>query len=311
MGPVELATTSFGQRFEISPLQLISAISAICNEGVYVEPRIVNKVENTDTGSIEIIETKNVRQVISKETADKVKDMMQSVVVKGTGRQAAVEGYSIGGKSGTSEPIAANIEEGYVASFIAASPIENTQVVVLFMLEGLSKEAEHQGGTVAGPYVAKILGEVLPYLGVASTANTKEEVKEDKLVSIPNVKDKSINEATALLQNLGFKVVAKEVQDPNATLVFDQVPKYGTSLEEGSVIYLYTSADEERNMVKVPNIKGMKAKEAANTLKSHNLNINIDGTEGVVITQDPIFDTEVEAGSVIDVVIKKELVDAH
>ena len=182
---------------------------------------------------------------------------------------------------------------------------------MLFMLEGLSKEAEHQGGTVAGPYVAKILGEVLPYLGVASTANTKEEVKEDKLVSIPNVKDKSINEATTLLQNLGFKVVAKEVQDPNATLVFDQVPKYGTSLEEGSVIYLYTSADEERNMVKVPNIKGMKAKEAANTLKSHNLNINIDGTEGVVITQDPIFDTEVEAGSVIDVVIKKELVDAH
>ena len=312
MGPVELATTSFGQRFEVSPLQLISAISAICNEGVYVEPRIVNKVENTDTGSIEIIDTKDVRQVISKETADKVKDMMQSVVVKGTGRQAAVEGYSIGGKSGTSEPIAANIEEGYVASFIAASPIENTQVVVLFMLEGLSKDAEHQGGTVAGPYVSKILGEVLPYLGVASTSNTKEDSKdEDKLVSIPNVKDKSLQEATSLLQNLGFKVIAKEVDDTNTALVYDQVPKYGTSLEEGSVIYLYTSEDEARNMVKVPNIKGMTAKEATNALKAQNLNINIDGTVGVVITQDPIFDTEVEAGSVIDVVIKKELVDAH
>ena len=312
MGPVELATTSFGQRFEVSPLQLISAISAICNEGVYVEPRIVNKVENTDTGSIEIIDTKDVRQVISKETADKIKDMMQSVVVKGTGRQAAVEGYSIGGKSGTSEPIAANIEEGYVASFIAASPIENTQVVVLFMLEGLSKDAEHQGGTVAGPYVSKILGEVLPYLGVASTSNTKEDSKdEDKLVSIPNVKDKSLQEATSLLQNLGFKVIAKEVDDTNTALVYDQVPKYGTSLEEGSVIYLYTSEDEARNMVKVPNIKGMTAKEATNALKAQNLNINIDGTVGVVITQDPIFDTEVEAGSVIDVVIKKELVDAH
>lgn len=312
MGPVELATTSFGQRFEVSPLQLISAISAICNEGVYVEPRIVNKVENTDTGSIEIIDTKDVRQVISKETADKVKDMMQSVVVKGTGRQAAVEGYSIGGKSGTSEPIAANIEEGYVASFIAASPIENTQVVVLFMLEGLSKDAEHQGGTVAGPYVSKILGEVLPHLSVASTSNTKEDSKdEDKLVSIPNVKDKSLQEATSLLQNLGFKVIAKEVDDTNTALVYDQVPKYGTSLEEGSVIYLYTSEDEARNMVKVPNIKGMTAKEATNALKAQNLNINIDGTVGVVITQDPIFDTEVEAGSVIDVVIKKELVDAH
>ena len=312
MGPVELATTSFGQRFEISPLQLISAVSAICNDGIYVEPTIVSKVVNTDTGSVDVIDTKKVRQVISKETADKVKGMMKSVVTDGTGRQAAVEGYSIGGKSGTSEPIAANIEEGYVASFIAASPIENTQVVVLFMLEGLSKDAEHQGGTVAGPYVSKILTEVLPYLGVTSTAKIEEEPEvEDKLISIPNVKDKSINSATTLLQNLGFKVIVKDVENKDTTLVYDQVPKYGTLLDEGSTICLYTSADEERNKVVVPNIKGMTQEQARNALKAQNLNIQVDGDVGVVISQDPIFETEVEEGTIINVVIKKQLVDAH
>lgn len=312
MGPVELATTSFGQRFEISPLQLVSAVSAICNDGVYVEPKIVSKVENTDTGSVDVVETENVRQVISKETADKVKGMMRSVVTDGTGRQAGVEGYSIGGKSGTSEPIAANIEEGYVASFIAASPIENTQVVVLFMLEGLSKEVEHQGGTIAGPYVSKILGEILPILGVTSTAKIEEEPEiEEKLISIPNVKDKSISDATALLQNLGFKVVVKDIENKDTTLVYDQVPKYGTSLDAGSTICLYASEDEERNKVVVPNIKGMTASQATQTLKDHNLNIQIDGDVGVVISQDPIFETEVEEGTIINVVIKKELVDAH
>ncbi len=312
MGPVELATTSFGQRFEISPLQLISAVSAICNDGKYVEPRIVNKIENKDTGSVEVVEVKNVRQVISKQTADKVKTMMLSVVKNGTGRQAAVEGFSIGGKSGTSEPIAANIEEGYVASFIAASPIENTQVVVLFMLEGLSKDAEHQGGTVAGPCVSKILGEVLPILGVTSTAKIEEEPEvEDKLISIPNVKDKTVSDATALLQNLGFKVIVKDVENKDTTLIVDQVPKYGTSLDEGSTICLYTSAEEEREKVIVPNIKGMTVSQATNTLKEKNLNIKIDGTEGVVISQDPTFEQEVEQGTIINVVIKKELVDAH
>ena len=98
VGPVELATASFGQRFEISPLQLISAVSAICNDGVLVKPKIVKQIENTDTDSIEVIETEEIRQVISKQTADEVKGMMQSVVTDGTGGHAAVEGFSIGGK---------------------------------------------------------------------------------------------------------------------------------------------------------------------------------------------------------------------
>lgn len=165
IGPAELATMSFGQRIEISPLQLITAVSAIANEGVLVKPRIVSKIENADTGSIETVEVEEIRQVVSKETAEKVKNMMRSVVTEGTGKSATVDGYAIGGKSGTSEPRENYEEEGYVASFIAISPIENTQVVALVTIYGVHG-AVHQGGQVAGPVAKNILTEILPYLGV-------------------------------------------------------------------------------------------------------------------------------------------------
>ena len=312
LGPVELATTSFGQRFEISPLQLITAVSAICNNGTLVEPKIVKKIENTDTGSIEVIETIKKRQVISKDTADKVKNMMLSVVTDGTGRNAKVAGYSIGGKSGTSEPKENRKEEGYVASFIAASPIENTQVVVLVALYGLSESADHQGGQVAGPVAAQILSDVLPYLGIESS-ETPENLNQEseKLKLVPNVKDSTVAEARNQLANLGFNVICNSNLDPNTTLVIDQVPKYGISLKEGSIICLYTSNEDVRNKTQVPNVKDMTVEAAINSLKSKNLNITVDGTTGIVVSQEPTFGTEVEEGTVVNVVIKEKLTDAQ
>ncbi|MDR0979410.1 MAG: stage V sporulation protein D, partial [Lachnospiraceae bacterium] len=168
--PIELATMSFGQRFNITPIQLITAVSAIANDGVLVQPKIVKEIKNTDTGAITIINTVNVRQVISKETSNKMLDMMQTVVTDGTGRHAAIAGYSIGGKTGTSEANPNKPEEGYTASYIAASPALNPEIVVLVTLYGLNGTS-HQGSSVAGPVVSQILSEVLPYMGVASTQN--------------------------------------------------------------------------------------------------------------------------------------------
>ncbi len=308
MGPVELATTSFGQRFEISPLQLVTAVSAICNDGKLVKPKVVKQVENTDTGSIEVVETEIVRQVISKETADNVKNMMLSVVTDGTGRSSRVAGYSIGGKSGTSEPRPDKKEEGYVASFIAASPIENTQVVVLFALYGLNENADHQGGQVAAPFVSQILSEILPYLGIESTENSETTQKiDDSLRTVPNVKNLTIAEARQQLGNLGFNVICNSDLDPNTTLIVDQVPKYGIGLNEGSVICLYTSNEDVRNKTTVPNVKDMTAKQAENALRSKNLNVQIDGTAGIVVSQDPTYETEVEEGTVVHIVIKETL----
>lgn len=312
IGAVELATMSFGQRIEITPLQLITAVSAIANDGVLVEPRIVKQIENTDDGSIETVAVEEVRQVISAETSAEMKSMMQSVVTDGTGKLAQVEGYSIGGKSGTSEPTEANAEEGYVASFIAISPIENTQVVVLVVLydpQGVS----HQGGTVAGPVAAQILSEVLPYLGITAdtTTSTTEEDTTDELITVANVVDKTVSNAKTILQNEGFSVVVNGDVDEDSVLVSEQTPKSGAKLEAGATIYLYTAESTEKETTTVPNVKGMTVAEATNALKAANLNISVEGTSGVVISQDPSYETSAEVGTVINVVIKEAMNNAQ
>ena len=310
VGPVELATMSFGQRFTISPLQLISAVSAITNDGVYVNPRIVKQIENTDTGTVETVETQKVRQVISKETSEKMKGMMESVVVDGTGKHAKVDGYSIGGKSGTSEPPAGKEDDGYVASFIAISPIENTQVVCLVVVYGVTDKNNHQGGQVAGPVAAQILSEVLPYLGVNSNGSEPVEQRENN-IAVSNVTGKTVAEAKRILEQIGFAVEVNCDGDEATTIVTDQVPKSGIALNNGSVVYLYSEGSDVRVSQTVPNIKGMSAEQATKTLRNLGLNIKITGTVGNVVSQDPYYGTEVEEGSVVKVVIKEDLVDAQ
>jgi stage V sporulation protein D (sporulation-specific penicillin-binding protein) len=310
IGPVELATMSFGQRITITPLQLISAVSTIANDGVYVKPRIVKQIENTDENSIETVEVEEVRQVISLETSQKMKNMMQSVVTDGTGRYAKVEGYSVGGKSGTSEPTETNTDEGYVASFIAISPIENTQVVVLVILYD-PQGGSHQGGQTAGPVASQILSEVLPIMGVS--ADTTETTKEDdSLAIVPNVVDKTVAEAKKVLTAAGFNVQINISGDENTTLVSDQTPKSGIKLSTGATIYLYTAENEVRVSTTVPNVKGMSVSSATSALKAANLNIKVDeGTSGIVVTQDPSYETEQEVGTVVHVTIKEELTDGQ
>ena len=307
--PVELATMSFGQRITITPLQLISAVSAITNDGVYVKPKIVKKIENTDEKSIETIEAEEVRQVISLETSQKMNSMMQSVVTEGTGRYAKVEGYSVGGKSGTSEPTEANADEGYVASFIAISPIENTQVVVLVILydpQGVS----HQGGQTAGPVASQILSEVLPALGIP-TDTTEVVNEEDSLSIVPNVVNKTVAEAKKTLTASGFNVQVNITGDENTTLVSDQTPKSGVKLKTGATIYLYTVENEVRVSTTVPNVKGMSLSEARNTLRGAKLNVSVEGTNGIVVSQEPSYETEQEVGTVVHLVIKEELKDGQ
>lgn len=177
VGPVQLATMSFGQRFTITPLHMVSSISALVNGGVLMQPRIVKSITNTDTGETTTIPTTSVRQVVSKNTSEKIKSMMQSEVEVGTGKRGLVAGYTVGGKTGTSEPSQSNTEAGYVASFIGIGPVENTKIVVLTCLYDPHGKS-HQGGEIAAPVVSKIFSEVLPYLGVSSNAD-KSNVKNN------------------------------------------------------------------------------------------------------------------------------------
>lgn len=178
----ELGTASFGQRFTITPLQMITAAAAIANDGMLVQPQIVSSMTNTDTGEVTTFQTQKVRQVISKETADTVASMMEYVVTKGTGHRVktSVEGmeqYSVGGKTGTSEPRNGSTD-GYIASFLAISPVENTKIVLLVILNSPGEGINHNGGQIAAPTAGKMLREILPYLNV-ETGNKNDKIQSN------------------------------------------------------------------------------------------------------------------------------------
>ncbi len=162
VGPVELGTIAFGQRFEITPIQMATMLSTIANKGRYIKPHLVKQIIGKDETIT--IDKQEKEQVISEETAQNVLSMMESVVSEGTGKNAKVEGYRIGGKTGTSED-GVNTNK-YVTSFIGVAPIENPQVVVLVTLYDPKGEGGHSGGAVAAPVAGKIFKEVLEYLEI-------------------------------------------------------------------------------------------------------------------------------------------------
>ena len=284
---------------------MITAVSTIANDGILMKPRIVKQITNTDTGAVTTIEPTEVRQVISKETSEKVKSMMESVVTLGTGGHGAVSGYSIGGKTGTSEPISGKEDtDGYVASYVAISPVEDTQVVLLLTLYKPDKN-NHQGGQVAGPVVSQMLTKILPYLGVPS--NTTTDSNDDNLITVPDVRNKTITEAEKVLKAAGFTSKITTSNDKNSTTVIDQVPKPGVSLAKNSIIMLYDQT--VRTTTTVPDLSGKSASQATSELKNRNLNISIEGS-GTVVSQDPAKGTQVDQGTVIKVTLK-EAKDSH
>lgn len=250
VGPTELATMSFGQRFTITPLQMITAACAIANDGVLVKPRIVTKVENPDTGVVTNIDVEEVRQVVSSETAAKVRSIMESVVTDGGGQSGAVKGYSIGGKTGTAE-IGTNKSDGYVASFLAIAPVENTKVVALLSLYD-PQEKSHYGGQIAAPVVSQVLSEVLPYLGIPSD-DSSQNTTNTSTITLPDLKNKTISEAKEALNNLGLNCVTSAKSDE---IVTTQNPKAGVSLSKNGVVKLYTEENSSSVSVSVPDLKG-------------------------------------------------------
>lgn len=238
VGPVELATISFGQRFKITPIQMVTAISTIANGGTYVKPHIVKQVVETETGKVRNVEIEKGEQVISKQTASKVLSMMESVVADGTGRNGQISGYSVGGKTGTSED-GVNTNR-YIASFVGVTPVSNPQLVILVVLNNPTGEGGHGGGGVATPVAAKILNEVLPYLEVAKDRIKEEDVKSN--VEVPNLIGMTYEEAKKLLEQNGLQITYKnelnESQNKNdksvgEKIVINQIPISGVQLLEG------------------------------------------------------------------------------
>ena len=299
VGPVELATMSFGQRFTITPMQLVTAISSIANDGKIVTPHVVKQIENPDTGTVTNVETKEVRQVISTETANKMKDMMKSVVEEGGGKYAQVKGYTIGGKTGTSEPDPNHPENGYVASFVAIAPVDNTELVALLTLYN-PQGSNYYGGSIAAPVVSQILSEILPYLDIPSNESNSENTEQT--ISVPDVTNKTVAEAQKKLSEVGLEYSTSASADD---IVKEQVPPKGTSLTSGGIIKLYAEGNDDRVSQSVPDLKGVTYEQAKIMLKAKNLNIASTGS-GIVIAQDPQEGTQVDEGTVINVTLQEK-----
>lgn len=299
VGPVELATMSFGQRFTITPMQLVKAVSAIANDGVMLTPHVVKKIVNNDTGTVTTVEKQEERQVISKDTADKMKSMMKDVVEVGGGSYAKVAGYTVGGKTGTSEPDPNHPENGYVASFLAIAPVENTKVVCLLTLYG-PQASNHYGGKIAAPAVSQILTEVLPYLDIPS--NNTEVTNKDELITVPNIENKTYAEAKKIIENAGLTFKCDGQADE---IIKEQMPKSGTQLTSGGIVKAYVEGNDTRVSQTVPDLKGVTLSQAKIMLKAKNLNISSTG-DGIVITQDPKAGKEADEGTVINVTLQQE-----
>ena len=216
---------------------MVTAVSTIANGGSHVTPRVLKQIVDSKTGEVKNIETKKQEGIISKKTSEDVLSMMKSVVAEGTGKNAKVEGYSIGGKTGTSED---GVNTGkYVTSFIGVAPIEDPEVVVLVTLYNPTGEGGHQGGGVAAPVGGKIFSEVLPYLEVQKEENSEEEPIE---IDVPNLIGLTIKEAKEKIKELGIEIeYEKEEIDEKQVTIKDQLPKAGIKIRKGNKIIVTTN----------------------------------------------------------------------
>lgn len=298
MGPVELASESFGQTFRITPIQLITAVAASCNGGKYITPHVVKEIKDSNGNTIETIEPNVVRQVISENTSKIICDMLLSTVNTGSGRNAYVAGYRMCGKTGTSQKIDKKDTDDKIASFCGFAPAEKPEYAILVMIDE-PHGSSYYGSAVASPVAASIMGEVLPYLGVEAIY-TDEEYNSLN-ITVPNVEGMTIDRATSTLTNgqLDVKVVG------NGEKVVRQAPSAGTSTPQGSTVVLYTE-EEESHKVKVPDFSSMTISGVESTANDAGLNVVIggvaDGATGAISYKQSIeAGKEVEAGTVITV----------
>lgn len=300
VGDTELATAAFGQRFNITPIELITAISAVANEGKLMEPRLVKEIRDDDGNILSTNDPKVVRQVISKQTAETVCGMMEKVVSEGTGGNAYIKGYDVGGKTGTGEQ---GIGEAtwYVASFVGIAPANNPEIAVLVALFD-PKGASHGGGAIAAPVVKKIIEDTMGYLKIQPNIDDTETG-----VIVPEVRGLTVNEARVKLKEAGLKYSINGKSDDNATIK-DQIPKPNIEVIANSTIILYTEEDATKSTVIVPDVFGKSISEATNLLKNVSLNISIEGL-GTASEQTPKAGEMVERGSIVSVQFKITEVD--
>ena len=274
----QLAAASFGQTFTITPLQLITAVSASVNGGYLMQPHLVSEILDGEGNTVEKIEPTVVRQVISEETSAHVCEILEQVVGNpaGTGKNAYVAGYRIGGKTGTSEDVVYEAQTGtkrYIVSFIGVAPMDDPQVAVLVLLKapGPNASTYTSGGQMAAPTVGGIMADILPVLGVQPVYSGDEQAIVDR--TVPRVIGKELAEAAGEITEAGFTYRTVGT----GTTVTAQLPRSGSTVAANSEIVLYCGEEPEDKTVTMLDLTGLDYESARIRMGWAGLYINGEG----------------------------------
>ena len=302
-GIVELSSASFGQTNSLTPIQVCTGLCAIANGGKLLQPYLVSSIADANGKTVKKTQTKEIRQVISADTSEKVRKMMKSVVDNGTGKNGYVAGYSVGGKTGTSTKLGESKNgEGdkYIVSFGAIAPSDDPEIAMLIIVDEPNQDLG--GGALCAPIAAQVTQEAMNVLGIEPKYNDSE--MKDLSKQTPNVVGKSLDEAKKTLEenNLNFVVVGDD------STITRQCPSGADTIPNGGTVYLYTD-DSEKQTVNVPNFNGLTVNEAKDLASSSNLNIQIAGnsmSSGTVVAYRQSEETQakVEKGTVVTVTFK-------
>ena len=304
-GTASLTSGSFGQTFKLTPLQLVRAISSVVNGGNLMEPYIVEEVLDANGNTVLQQEPTVIRQVISPETSKTMCELLESVVAVGTAKNASVAGFSIGGKTGTSEKIDILDENGQptldkIVSFVGIAPMDNPEYIVLVALDTPSRATGTyiSGGVMAAPTVGAVMADILPYLGVKQTFS--EEDVAGKVVVLDDYSGLTPKEADKILKQ--SNITAKYIG--TGETVTGQIPIQGASVPGGSEILLYLGDEIPEQTVEVPDFTGMNRQQASDAAGGLGLYILAAGNQGIsptvtVITQEITPKTQVPVGTTI------------
>lgn len=308
--PVDLAVMSFGQTLTITPLQLLTAIATIANDGVLMWPHVAREIRSPDGKVVKEFRPVAIRQVVSRESAREMVKAMHKVITGGTGKRAWVEGYNLAGKTGTAQKVVGGVVSMGIHSgvFVGFGPIEDPRLAMVVFLD--EPAGSYFGGVIAAPVFAAVMRDSLRYLGIPPRVDAEvplspvgyptTEKREE--VTVPNVINLPVEQARGTITQAGLGM---EV-DGTGPLVLDQLPPPGAKMEIGRTVIVFTEGGtyippaEGEVMVTVPSVAGKTMREAGEILGSMGLRMNPSGT-GVATSQEPSPGTKVNRGSVVKV----------
>lgn len=272
---VDLASAAYGQCNKVTAMELVTAYSAAINGGYMVTPHVVDHVVDSNGNIVLQNETEVKRQIVSEETSDIVREQLEAVVNNNPSHNAYIQGYRIGGKSGTAEKLDTSTADDrqHVASYCCFAPADDPEVIMLIMADEPNKEIGYYGSQVVVPYARDIMEEILPAMGFYPEYSDGEDT--DSTVTVPYLQSADITSAESTLAQLGltYEVVG------DGTTVASQSPSTGTSVTKGGKVILYTEVGgNSGDTIEVPNLVGMTAAEVNETMTYYDLNYAIVGS---------------------------------